>query len=259
MRFVITTTQSIKNVSPVMEQFIHETNIEYVPRQQGSLAKIAAEQGADGVVVWENSGPVLYVEGEKLFFHPSMAKCRIAGYRKKKQEDLLIKACQLQPGDSLLDCTLGMGADSIVASYFSGTGRITGLESQTLIAQVIKWGMKMYEGNMPWLGKAIKHIEIINSDHRSYLQELADRTYDIVYFDPMFIQPILHSQPLSALRKLANHDQLDAEVVKRACYVATKRVVLKSRSADGEIERLGFTRLTGSRHNPIAYGVIEVG
>ncbi|MEA4924377.1 MAG: class I SAM-dependent methyltransferase [Syntrophomonadaceae bacterium] len=259
MRFVITTTQSVNTISAAMEQFISETPIDYVPRRHGSLSKIAAENGADGVVVWENTGPVLYYRDEKLFFHPSMAKCRIADYRKQKQEDLMIRACCLQPGDSFLDCTLGMGADSIVAAYFTGTGRVTGLESQTLIAQIIKWGMSMYAGNMPWLDKAIKHVEVINCDHRAYLKSQASGTYEIVYFDPMFINPILHSQPISPLRHLANHDQLDREVVQIACRVARKRVVLKSRAADGEIERLGFARLTGSKHNPIAYGVIEVG
>jgi 16S rRNA (guanine1516-N2)-methyltransferase len=258
MQFVVTTTQSINTVSDDMAQFIEAAQLVYVPRLHDSLSKIAAENDADGVIVWETTGPVLYIEQEKLFFHPSMAKCRIAAYRKKKQEDIMIKACQLKPGDSFLDCTLGMGADAIVAAYFAETGRVTGLESHTIIAQVISWGMKMYAGNMPWLNKAIKHIEIINRDHKSYLSQLADRTYDIVYFDPMFTQPILHSQPILPLRKLANHDHLDRKVIQDACRVAKKCVVLKTQAADSEIERLGFTRVMGSKHNPIVYGVIEV-
>jgi len=258
MKFVVTTTQSVNTVSADMAQFIEAAQVDYIPRLHSSLSKIAAETSADGVIVWETTGPILYIEEEKLFFHPSMAKCRIAAYRKKKQEDIMIKACQLKAGDSFLDCTLGMGADSIVASYFTETGRITALESHAIIAQVISWGMKMYAGNMPWLNKAIKHIEIINCDHKLYLSQLGDRSYDIVYFDPMFTQPILHSQPLSPLRKLANHDHLDSKVIQDACRVANKCVVLKTQAADGEMERLGFTRVMGSKHNPIVYGVIEV-
>ena len=258
MKFVITTPQSIDWVSETMSQFINACQLEYVPRLKSSLIKIAAEHDADGVIVWETTGPILYIENEKLFFHPSMAKCRIAAYRKNKQEDILIKACQIERGDSFLDCTLGMGADSIVAAYFSEIGKITGLESQTVIAQVMSWGMKMYEGQMPWLNKAIKHIEIIDCDHKIYLGQQADRSYDIVYFDPMFSQPILHSQPISPLRKLANHDPLDKSVIQAACRVAKKRVVLKTQAADIEIERLGFTKVMGSKHNPIVYGVIDV-
>lgn len=258
MKFVITTTQSTDNVSENMAQFINASQFEYVPRVKSSLIKIATEHDADGVIVWETTGPVLYINNEKLFFHPSMAKCRLAAYRKKEQADIMIKASQLQRGDSFLDCTLGMGADSIVAAYFSETGKITGLESQAAIAHVISWGMKLYDGQMTWLNKAVKHIEIINCDHKLYLSQQMDKSYDIVYFDPMFAQPILHSQPISPLRKLANHDHLDSTVIQQACRIARKRVVLKTQAADAEMERLGFKRVVGSRHNPIVYGVIEV-
>lgn len=257
MKFVVTTTQSTDSVSETMAQFINESQFEYAPRLRGSLVKIAAENGADGVIVWEATGPILYIGDKKLFFHPSMAKCRIAAYRKKEQEDIMIKASQLQQGDSFLDCTLGMGADSIVAAYFSETGKITGLESQAVIAQVMSWGMKMYDGQMPWLNKVIKNIEIINCDHKLYLCQQPDKSYDIVYFDPMFTQPIFHSQPISPLRKLANHDHLDRKVIKEACRVAKKRVVMKTQAVDEELERLGFNKVIGSKHNPIIYGVIE--
>jgi 16S rRNA (guanine1516-N2)-methyltransferase len=258
MKFVITTPQSVDSVSAIMAQFIDACQLEYIPRSRGSLNKVRTEHRADGVIVWETTGPVLYIDDHKLFFHPSMAKCRIAAYRRKKQEDIMIKACQLESGDSFLDCTLGMGADAIVAAYFTGNGKVTGLESENLIAQVMSWGMKMYEGQMPWLNQAIQRIEIINSDHNIYLRQQADNSYDIVYFDPMFSQPILHSQPISPLRRLANNNHLEGNVIQAACRVAKKRVVLKTQAADSEIERLGFTKVMGSKHNPIIYGVIDV-
>lgn len=257
MKFVVTATQSMDTINDAMAQFIYESQLEYVPRMRRSLAKIAGEHEADGIIVWETEGPILYINKEKLFFHPSMAKCRIAAYRNKQQEDIMIKACQLERGDSFLDCTLGMGADAIVASYFSETGKITGLESERVIAQVMSWGMKMYQGQMPWLNEIIKRIEIINCDHKAYLNQQPDKSYDIVYFDPMFSQPIFHSQPISPLRKLANHDQLDNSVIQAACRIARKRVVLKTLAADAELERLGFAKVIGSKHNPIIYGFIE--
>lgn len=257
MKFVVTATQSVNSVSENMAEFIEASRLEYVPRNRRSLAKLAADHNAAGIIVWETAGPILYFAGEKLFFHPSMAKCRIAAYRNRKQEDVMIRACKLIKGDSFLDCTLGMGADSIVAAYFSETGQITGLESESIIARVIGWGMTMYEGQMPWLDNAIRRIEVINCDYQSYLRQLPEGSYDIVYFDPMFTRPILHSQPISALRKLANHDLLEKPVVQEACRVARKRVVIKTRAADNEIERLGFKREPGSKHNPIAYGFIE--
>ena len=62
---------------------------------------------------------------------------------------------------------------------------------------------------MPWLNQAVNRVEVITTDHQTYLQRQPDNSYDIVYFDPMFSRPVLHSQPISPLRKLANHDALD--------------------------------------------------
>lgn len=257
MKFVVTTTQSQEDISPALKELIDHSGFDFVPRRGRGLAGIAAASAADGVIVGETDGPVLYIHGEKLFFHPGMAKSRIAAYRKKGQEDLLIKACQLQPGWSFLDCTLGMGADAIVASYFSGTGRITGVESEAAIAAVIGWGMKMYAGRMAWLNRAVNRIEVVCSHHQRYLPRLPELAYDIVYFDPMFEQPLLKSQPLNPLRKLANPEPLDPVSVAMACRVARRRVVMKTQAASGEIERLGMRRVPGSRHNPIIYGVID--
>lgn len=258
MHFIVTTTQSVDQMTPILTQFLASTGFRFVPRRKIGLDKLALENDADGVVVWEVSGPVLYCQGEKLLFHPSMAKNRIAAYRKNNQQDLMIKACQLESGWSFLDCTLGIGADAIVASYFSQTGRITGLESEEVVAAVIGWGMKLYNGKMTWLNQAVNRIEVLNYDHKDYLLRLPERSYDIVYFDPMFAQPLLKSLPLNPLRKLANPSPLDRETITAAARIAKRRVVLKTLAASGETERLGLKRLSGSRHNPIAYGILEV-
>jgi 16S rRNA G966 N2-methylase RsmD len=118
--------------------------------------------------------------------------------------------------------------------------------------------MKMYTGNMPWLNHAIKQIGVINSDNKSFLGQQPDKSYDIIYFDPMFPRPLLNSQPISPLRKIANYDKLDRNTINEACRVARKRVVLKTLASGGEIERLGFNKVIGSKHNPITYGVIDV-
>lgn len=258
MRIIVTTTQSQAEVSPPMAEFIAQTGLDYVPRRGLSLVHLAAGNKADAVIVWEEQGPVLRADGDKLFFHPSMAKARIAAFRKQGRPDNLIKACHLLPGDSFLDCTLGMGADAIVASYFSATGSITGLESQPEVAAVMGWGMKMYKGKMPWLNQAVTRIDVIGMDHREYLRIQPDQSVDIIYFDPMFSNPVLHSQPISPLRKFANHEPLNPVSIREASRVARKKVVLKSQANQGEFERLGFSRIVGSKHNPVAYGFINV-
>jgi 16S rRNA (guanine1516-N2)-methyltransferase len=257
MKVIVTTTQTQNRVGPAMEEFLASSGLTYVPRQRTGLAKLAAQHQADGVIVWEENGPILRTGQGDLFFHPSMAKSRIAAFRKQGRPDNMIKACQLQPGASFLDCTLGMGADAIVASYFSASGSVVGLESQPVIAAVIGWGMRLYQGRMPWLTQAVNRVQVVGADHQEYLPAQPDQSVDIVYFDPMFNQPLLHSQPISALRIFANHDPLQPASIQQACRVARHRVVVKALAKGGELERLGFRRIMGSKHNPIAYGVID--
>lgn len=258
MKAVVTTPQSVDAMNPELVEFIGASGLEYVPRRKASLTKIAHDHDAEAVIVWETTGPVIYLGDEKLFFHPSMAKCRLAAFRKQGREDLMVKACQLTLGDSFLDCTLGMGADAIVAAYISETGQITGLESQPVLAGVISWGMRLYQGQMPWLNQAVHRIEVVPGKHETFLRHQADRSYDIVYFDPMFARPLLQSKPLSPLRKIADHSVLDESAIQEACRVARKRVVLKTLASGSELERLGFSRVVGSKHNPIAYGIILI-
>jgi 16S rRNA (guanine1516-N2)-methyltransferase len=258
MKIVATTTQSGNGIDSSFQQFLNESDIEYVPRQRKSLERIQRENQAQGVIVWERSGPVLYWPGSKFFFHPSMAKVRIALYRKKGQVDPLIEVCDLKEDDRFLDCTLGLGADAIVASYFTPLGQVVGLESSLPISQVVKWGMQLYQSEMLWLQEAIKRIKVINCEHQSYLKQLEDKSYDVVYFDPMFRDPLLKSQALSPLRKVANHQPLELETIQQACRVARKRVVIKERRDGSEFSRLHCQEVIGSPNNKIAFGVIHL-
>lgn len=256
MKVIATTTQSNASISEDFARFIQESGFTFVPRQRKSIELLASEEGASGVVVWQPEGPVLHTGGEVFFFHPSMAKNRIALYRKFKQNDNLIKACQLEPGGSFLDCTLGLGADAIVASYFSAGGKIVGLESSKAIAMIVKWGMRLYNSSMNWLNDAIRNIEVVNIYHYDYLKSLPDNSFDIVYFDPMFRKPILASQAIAPLRQMANHQELSNESINEATRIARKRVVVKEMTNSPEFERLGLKKLEFSPHNKISYGVI---
>ena len=257
MKVIVTTTQRKKECEEDLETLLAESGFEFVLRDR-SLEKLREEYQAEGVIVWGTEVPILYFGDEKFFFHPNMAKKRIAFYRNQQQPDIMIEAAGLERGDSFLDCTLGLGADAIVASYFSATGRITGLEHQPEIAWVIRWGMKRYCNEMYWLQDAVRRIEVVEADHKEYLPGLQDRSYDIVYFDPMFTHPIFKSQPISPLRKLADHDRLEQDSINQACRVARKRVVMKDLAEGEELERLGFQKISRSKYNKLAYGVINV-
>lgn len=258
MKVIATTTQSQTTLTAEFEQFLEESALPFIHRKRKSLAAILQEQESQAVLVWQASGPVLHIGTERFFFHPSMAKNRLSAYRRQGTIDHLIKACALEADSSFLDCTLGLGADSIVAAYFANSGRVVGLESSPLIAPIIKWGMKLYQSPMEWLDGAIHSIEVINANHKDYLQKLKDNSFDIVYFDPMFRIARHKSTALAPLRLLADHQALSREVIKEACRVARKRVVIKEMPLSAEFERLGIERIIENPNNPIAFGVIEV-
>lgn len=258
MHIISTTAQSgIKDFS-YFEEFLHDSGFPFVEREKQSLDDLMHLYHADAVVVCYRQGPVLYSGNEKFFFHPSMAKNRLAAFRKNGTTDPLVSACQLKSDDEVLDCTLGLGADAIVAAYFTPGGRVVGAESSSAIAQVVKWGMKLYDSSMGWLNEAIKRVEVVNDEHYEYLQRLPGDSFDIVYFDPMFRRPLLKSQAISPLRALANHQPLDKTAVKEACRVARKRVVIKELASGTELQRLGCETIISGKHRKIAFGVIEV-
>lgn len=67
-------------------------------------------------------------EGEKFFFHPNSAMFR-AKRMLRGEPDPFVEAAQVEPGDKLLDCTLGLGSDAIIASLAAGElGEVCGIE-----------------------------------------------------------------------------------------------------------------------------------
>lgn len=240
-----------------LQHFLIDIDLPYIPRDGKSLAQLQQENAADGVVVWKLTGPILQIGDQQFFFHPSMAKVRIGVFRKSGQTDALVRACALKEGDHFLDCTVGLGADAIVAAYFSKT-QVIGLESSRVVAAMVKWGMCCFNSSDSWLNESIQRIEVINADHNKYLQQLGDRSVDVVYFDPMFRNPLLKSQALSPLRGLADHRPLEIETIEHACRVARSRVVIKERRHGEEFKRLGIKTIQSGSGSKLAYGVINI-
>lgn len=260
MKIIATTSQSVSLPSILFQAFLKEACIEFVPRRRQSLPALQQQSAADAVIVWQDrQGPILHYGGQTLYFHPSMAKVRLAAYRKKSQDDPLIQAAGIRQGDAVLDCTLGLGADSIVLAYFTHPGRVVALESSPAIAWTVRWGMQMYKSGMDWLDQAVHQVEVQNIDHLTYLRQTPDKSFDIVYFDPMFRLPLLKSQPLTPIRELGNPAPLVPDAIDEAIRVARRRVVMKERSVSEEFARLGFDRVWGSPHNAVRYGIIEIG
>lgn len=226
-----------------------------VPRKQDSLSRIKKRHGTDSVLVADDNGLRYYEKSEEpLYFHPSMAYVRVKRLR-SGDRDPLIEVSGCQTGDSVLDCTAGLGSDAIVFSYAVGPeGKVVALESEPVLYTVVREGLRAYETIHADVNEALRRIELQCANHMDWLAELPNNSFDIVYFDPMFRRPVHDSSALAPLRGLANSGALEDEAVRHAIRIARKSVVLKEHRESGEFGRLGFER----RHvNKIAYGVIN--
>ncbi len=234
-----------------------EFGARYVERRNRSLAELGRTYGTDRIaVVGFSEIRVLSGQSPPLFFHPSMAYLRVKRLR-NGEGDALVDVSGVQPGDAVLDCTAGLGADAIVFAYAVGErGRVTALEVSPVVHAVVREGLASYVSGDADVDAAMRRIETQRADYTDVLARLPDKSYDIVYFDPMFRNPVLSSAAIAPLRPFAKERPLAETDVRQAVRVARKRVVLKNRRESGEFQRLGFT-VARQSSSPIAYGVIE--
>ncbi|WP_409346869.1 class I SAM-dependent methyltransferase [Paenibacillus sp. MBLB4367] len=230
-----------------------------VPRRQYSLPRLRSMYGDSDILV-ANERELRYYAGDgtEVYFHPSNGYVRIKRMR-KGESDLLIEISGASPGDSVLDCTAGLAADAIVFAYAVGpTGTVTALESSPVLACLLREGLSSYTTEIAEATVAMRAVRVEESDHLDYLRRQPDRSFDIVYFDPMFRKPIQDSSSMSPIRSVADMRALTEEAVAEAKRVARRCVILKEHRDSGEFERLGFTRNDRSQAAKTVYGVIEL-
>ena len=190
------------------------------PRIRGAL--VATTQGLNLVDLDDPDSP-------PLFFHPGMALNRIRRLLAGGQ-DHMVDAMGLAGGMKVLDCTLGMAADAIVASHVVGPeGQVVGLEVSPLVAAVVRHGLAEYKVGGAEVNAAMRRISVVNCDCRQYLAAAAPGSFDVVYFDPMFCRPVEASPGIAGLRRWACHAPIDEETFNMALRAASSAVVLKTR------------------------------
>ncbi|GLC88920.1 hypothetical protein LYSBPC_20470 [Lysinibacillus piscis] len=245
-------------MSEKLAQFVCETlNIEFVARQKRSVAAIGHELQANVIVAGKNRYEY-YAKGANapFFFHPNSAAFRLKRVARGEAEPML-DACQLTMGDSFLDCTLGMGADSMLAAFAVGEqGTIVGLEANHNIAFIVKHGMQMYDTAKLPLTACMRQIDVVHAEAVEFLKQQPANAFDVVYMDPMFEETIEEAKNFEALRQAGNHLVLTAEWVQEALRVAKNRVVLKAHYQSAYFEQYGFQRFTRQTAK-FHYGVIE--
>ena len=258
MNFIVTTIRKPDAATEILaEEISKKLGGRLVRREDLSFDALKKIHGAENILlVKKNSLSAITAEGE-LFFHPNTAHLRIKNLR-GGEGDRLIDALKISAGSSVLDCTLGLGSDAIVESFIVGAaGKVVALEVNPLIAAIVDYGMKNFSEDSPHILSAMRRVEVINADCADFLKTCADKSFDAVYFDPMFRRPVKSSSGLNPIRPLADNRPLTEEIIREACRVAKCRVVMKEHSGSAEFSRLGFKVADGGKYSSVAFGVID--
>ncbi|MCQ6273976.1 class I SAM-dependent methyltransferase [Bacillus sp. V3B] len=256
---MIITTAGRTNMAMIEEAkgIAIQLQIAFIPRRKRSIHVIQQEVGDDCLVVGKQRLE-LYPFGEKepCFFHPNSAMFRIKRLQ-NGESDPFIDATKLSSGKKFLDCTFGLGSDSITASYIVGEqGYTMGCEGNCFLAYMMKIGLQTWNDGESAILNAMKRIELKTSLALNLLQSLPDNSFDCVYFDPMFEEDISESNGIKGIKGLAVYESLSEKTIYHAHRVAKERVVLKDHYRSSRFEQFGFcvqVRKTARFH----FGILE--
>ncbi|MBS2772371.1 class I SAM-dependent methyltransferase [Anoxybacillus rupiensis] len=257
---MIVTTAGRTNPSMIAKakQIADELDILYVPRQKMSVEALQMQYGDEVMVVGKKRLEIYPSDGtSSFFFHPNSAMFRVKRVLRGETEPFL-EATKLQPGMSFLDCTVGIGSDSIVASTVTGeNGIVVGTEGNRYIAYLVQQGLRQWDSGIVQMNEAMRRIQVFHADYLSFLRSLPDHSFDVVYFDPMFEQSIVESDGIQGIKSFALYTELAEEAIFHAKRVARQRVVLKDYWQSTRFHRFGFSvyaRKTAKFH----FAVIEL-
>lgn len=228
-----------------------EWGLPFLPRRRTASLKPLLER-AEALLIFSDEEVVLFDGEGKLTFHPGLAHLRIKQMDGGIHPDHLLQVARLEPGESVLDCTLGLGQDALVAARAVGpAGRVVGLEKSFALYAVISEGLRRFDP-----GERSCRIEPRHADAAEVLRALPAGAFDCIVFDPMFDQPRKAQQSFDVLRKHADYAPLTPEMLEDARRIA-KRVVVKGRRYGGQLRALGLRQERYSRTTTVGWARVE--
>ena len=217
----------------------------------GSLDELYEKYRLDALLVATKLGPHVFTQEGRFFFHPSMADLRLKHIAAGESDHLILKH-----GAKVLDCTLGLASDALVASYAVGaSGKVVGVEASPLLAFTVARGLQQYVTGKADVDAAMRRIKVVHAKAEDYLKILPPDSFDAVYFDPMFRFGVKASANMKPLRPIAYEKEVSPEVLELALKIAP-RVVIKERG-EGFLRSLGCTEVQGGRYSRVKYGIIR--
>jgi len=215
--------------------------------ERGGLPALLAQ--AETLLVVERSGVCLQDGEGSARWSPGLAALRLRALDGGGQGEALVRVAGLQPGERVLDCTLGLAQDARVAARLVGpTGQLVGLEVSLPLAMLAAEGLRREGGDARSARLAVHH-----ADCRLYLAGLPRGSFDVVLFDPMFSRERRAQPSFALLRRLASAAPLEASTLAEARRVARRVVVVKAPRYGPELKALGLVAERASRSAPVAW------
>jgi hypothetical protein len=228
-------------------------SLPFIPRRKKEPLKPLLEQVAEALLVFERQGVTLWDAEGSTGFHEGLAHLRLQRLRQGQHDDVFLRVAGLRPGDALLDCTLGLGQDAMVAAFAVGpSGRVMGLEMSLALCVLVSEGLVDHP-----LGPDSCAVQVLHADAREYLRSLPSGAFDVVFLDPMFEKPKKSQPSFELLRRFAEHAPLTPETLQEARRVARRQVVVKGSRYSGDLSRLGLRPEPGSLHTSTVWGRVD--
>ena len=262
---ILTTAQksneAIQEEAKALASSMHMT---YIKRGKISIPALFSKYQCEYIVVLAGSGLTIHFpENQQHTFHLSMAQLRILRLQRGEGDHLvnaiqtILNANEISDKEkfSFLDCTIGLGSDSIVVSYAFSQAQIKGLEGSFPIWLATSYGLAHYSHNVKSVTDALRRIEVSYDTFENYLPNLPDGSIDIIYFDPMFEVPVEDSPQFKPLRGHTMESHIDDKIMEEAMRAASCGVIIKERPFSSVFQKYPPHKWVGGRYSRIGYGV----
>lgn len=262
---LITTTRREKRLDVLQaERFQCLYGGVLVERKEQSLEELFQEPHTHGVVVMEEGNPTLYhPDGVEtpLRFHLNIGALRLQKVE-KGENDRFLQITGIEKGMNVLDGTLGLGTDALLAAWGVGkTGKVIALEGSKAIFSIVDFSLgKLAQEDEGLVGDLARRIELNQISFTNYCETQESNCFDIVYLDPMFDKPRGKSIGIQPIRFWAQEEQLTEDMIRAACRLCRERVVIKEAKASRWWQEMHAgipSELTGQRYQSVRYRVLN--
>ncbi|MGH8103658.1 MAG: class I SAM-dependent methyltransferase [bacterium] len=255
---VTTTLSEFPGDIELARRFASRLGGEFTGRKDRTLDDLWQTNEVRRVIVVDHGAPVCHTPGgRRLFFHIGLAKTRIK-FLQQGGRDYLVESLNLKRGDRILDANLGIANDALVIA-FATQAPMVGLEKDPLIAAITEHGLRHHSfERLPEARPLARLIQVVQADNLDFMLSARAKSFDSVYFSPMFVKPSHISSDKMPLREIAPKDFVTDEIVGDARRVARKRVVIKlNRDRPADLPLPEGHRMVGGKKSYVEYAVYE--